>query len=102
MTRRETVLVHKREAIKQAAERNRAKSIALVGSVARDEATEDADCDFLVEFERGASIFDMVRLERALGDLLGSKVEVTNAAGHDDDERWTRGKELMLADAIRL
>ena len=76
MTRRDRVLGEHREAILAAAAANKATSVALVGSVARAEETEDSDCDFLVTFAKGASLFDLAHLELALEELLGVEVDV--------------------------
>lgn len=76
MTRRDRVLGEHREAILAAAAANKATSIALVGSVARAEDTEDSDYDFLVAFAKGASLFDLAHLELALEEMLGVEVDV--------------------------
>jgi len=52
------------------------KSLALFGSIARDEATEASDLDFLVEFE-GAATFDRyMDLKFSLEDLFGKPVDL--------------------------
>ena len=52
------------------------KSLAMFGSVVRDEARSDSDVDMLVEFE-GAATFDRyVGLRFFLGDLLGAPVDL--------------------------
>ena len=52
------------------------RSLALFGSVARDEATETSDLDFLVEFE-GAATFDRyMDLKFFLEDLFGKPVDL--------------------------
>lgn len=52
------------------------KSLALFGSVARDEATPTSDVDFLVEFNRPTGYFGLARLELFLEEILGSRVDV--------------------------
>ena len=47
------------EAILAAARRIRARSIALVGSVALGDDTDSSDYDFLVDFEDEADLFDV-------------------------------------------
>ena len=76
VSRRDDVLVRHRDEIVAAAKRNKARTISLVGSVARGEDTEDSDCDFLVDFEKGITLFGIGRLEVALEDLLGCSVDV--------------------------
>ena len=52
------------------------RSLALFGSVARDEAAPGSDVDFLVEFE-GAATFDRyVELIAYLENLLGCSVDL--------------------------
>jgi len=96
MTRRETVLVHKREAIKQAAARNRAKSIALCGSVARAEDGEDSDYDFLVDFLSGTGLFTMAGLRLELEDILGEKVDLVSTKSLRDRCSGMRDDAIVL------
>jgi predicted nucleotidyltransferase len=52
------------------------QSLALFGSVARDEATEASDLDFLVEFE-GAATFDRyMNLKFFLEDLFDKPIDL--------------------------
>jgi len=46
-------------------------SLALFGSVARDEAGDVSDVDLLVEFDRSIGLFDFFRVERRIEQLLG-------------------------------
>lgn len=52
------------------------KSLYLFGSVARDEATQESDADFLVEVERPAGLFKFSRIERYLEKQLGCSVDL--------------------------
>lgn len=52
------------------------KSLALFGSVARNEATRESDLDFMVDFE-GAVTFDRyMDLKIFLEDLFGKKIDL--------------------------
>jgi uncharacterized protein len=52
------------------------KSLALFGSVARNEATQESDLDFIVDFE-GAVTFDRyMDLKIFLEDLFGKKIDL--------------------------
>lgn len=85
-----------REQIKAIVTRHRGRSVALFGSVARGDETPNSDLDFLVDFDTGASLFDLVRIEMALTELLGCDVDVISSGGllpEDDDVRQ---------DAVRL
>ena len=63
MSIREDILNRRDEIIRIATE-NGIKSVRLFGSVARDEENENSDADFLVEFEKGRSLFDLVRFPK--------------------------------------
>ena len=79
MSRRDEVLKRK-TAIRAAARRCRARSIALVGSVARGDDTDRSDFDFLVDFEDDADLFDVAGLQVDLEDLLGQPVDIVDSA----------------------
>ena len=56
-------------------------SLALLGSVARDEAGPESSVDVLVEFNRPVGLFAFVELKEYLERLLGRRVDlVTRAA----------------------
>jgi uncharacterized protein len=57
-------------------ERFNVKEIGIFGSFVRGEQKETSDLDILVEFEGRVSLFEMVRLERFLSELLGEKVDL--------------------------
>jgi predicted nucleotidyltransferase len=52
------------------------RSLALFGSVARDEAKLTSDVDLLVEFNRPTGYFGLVRLQLFLEQLLGCQVDL--------------------------
>lgn len=89
-------LVERREEIKAAARNRLVESIALVGSVARGDYSETSDFDFVVRFEKEASLLDHGGLELDLEDILGRRVDVI-------DREALTGRALgMLDDAISL
>jgi predicted nucleotidyltransferase len=55
------------------------KSLALFGSVARDEARPDSDIDLLVEFSRPVGLFTFIALQQYLERLLNCKVDLGTA-----------------------
>ena len=91
--RRDELLIEHRDAIRRAASRHKADSIALVGSVARG---DDSDYDFLARFTKGASLFDLAGLKLALQDLLGCDVDVISVGSLSEKHR------NMLDEAIAL
>ena len=56
------------------------KSLALFGSVARNEANENSDIDVLVEFSAPVGLFEFLSLQEYLKDLLGRKVDLVTPA----------------------
>ncbi len=57
-------------------ERLGAKSLAVFGSVVRDQAREDSDVDILVEFDQPPTFAAYMDLKFYLEDLLGRKVDL--------------------------
>lgn len=58
------------------------RSLALFGSVVRNQARRDSDVDLLVEFEAGRpdGLFQFVELKNVLEGLLGRPVDLITAA----------------------
>lgn len=54
------------------------KSIALFGSVARDEARPDSDVDILVKFEETPTFKSYMKLNLYLEEILGRKVDLVD------------------------
>ena len=52
------------------------KSLRLFGSVARDEAKDDSDIDFLVEFINEPSLFEIFELRYFLEDLFQRNIDL--------------------------
>ena len=59
-------------------ERYHVRSLALFGSFARDESSVESDVDVLVDFKKGASLFDLTGLGCFLEDALQKKVDVVS------------------------
>jgi hypothetical protein len=57
------------------------KSLALFGSVARDEARTDSDIDLLAEFEGPATFDQYMKLKTFLEGLLGGSVDLLTHKG---------------------
>ena len=72
------------------------KSVALFGSVARDEATDTSDIDILVDFDGPVSLFDLIGLQLHLQELFGvPKVDVVMR-----DAIYPAIKDDILSEAI--
>ncbi len=72
------------------------KSLAIFGSVARDEAGPESDVDILVEFAKPIGLFEFVRLKTYLEELLQRKVDMVTPDALKD-----RLREQILKEAIR-
>jgi predicted nucleotidyltransferase len=66
----------KRAAIVRLGEQHGASNIRVFGSVVRGENREESDIDFLVDFEKGRSLFDLIRFKLDLQELLNVTVDV--------------------------
>jgi hypothetical protein len=73
-----------RDQIREIATRHHGRAIYVFGSVARGEERADSDIDFLVDFEAGSSLFDLMRISDELEALLGRSVDVVSRAGLKD------------------
>jgi uncharacterized protein len=52
------------------------RSLGVFGSYVRGEASVDSDLDLLVEYDEPPSLFQFVRFQRWLSDLLGIPVDL--------------------------
>ncbi len=77
---RDAILLTLREYQPALAERYGVQSLAIFGSVARNEATEASDVDLLVEFNRPVGLFDLFALQDELEAILGRPVDVGTEA----------------------
>jgi predicted nucleotidyltransferase len=75
------LLVEARPEILAAVKRNRGRRVRVFGSLARGDDRSDSDVDFLVDFDAGSSLFDLLHLTRDLEELLGRSVDVVSAGG---------------------
>jgi predicted nucleotidyltransferase len=72
------------------------RDVRVFGSVARGDNGENSDVDFLVEFEAGRTLLDLIGLKLDLQDLLGATVDVVTP----NSLRYIR--ERVLAEAQPL
>jgi len=71
----------KREEILRIAAKHGAHNVRVFGSVARGEADEKSDVDFLVKMEPGRSLLDHAGLILDLEELLERPVDVASERG---------------------
>jgi hypothetical protein len=80
MSEKDRILSVLRAALPDLRQRWPIRSLALFGSIARDEATDASDVDLLVEFERPIDLFAFLALEEALATLAGRRVDLVSRA----------------------
>jgi predicted nucleotidyltransferase len=93
----EELLKAKREEILEVCARYGARQVRIFGSVARGEADEQSDIDFLVELEPGRTLLDLGGLQYDLEQLLGRRVDVVMERGLKP-----RIRERVLREAVPL
>jgi predicted nucleotidyltransferase len=91
------ILADKKDQILALAAKYGAFNVRVFGSVAEGTADERSDIDFLVDMEKGRSLFDLGGLLMDLQGLLGRKVDVVTSAGLRE-----RIRERVLNQAVRL
>lgn len=75
------LLKEHREAILRLAAQHGASNVRVFGSVARGEADEASDIDFLVDLAPDRSLLDLGGLWSDLNDLLDGKADVVTEQG---------------------
>lgn len=91
------LLQGKRDAILKLAAQYGASNVRVFGSVARGEATQDSDIDFLVDFKPGYRLWDHIGLKQDLEALLSRKVDVAIARNLREEFR-----PYILREAVPL
>lgn len=72
----------------------------LYGSVARDQAHVDSDVDLLIEpSDRRFSIFNLVRVQDAVAEILGASAEVHDYGGY---RRLPEFRQRVGDDLVRV
>jgi len=90
------IVESKRDQINDLVRQHHGRAVALFGSVARGEDTPESDIDFLVEFQSGSSLFDLMDLQEALQDLLGVSVDVVSVGGLKDRDDHIRREAIPI------
>jgi hypothetical protein len=85
-----------REALPELQKSYGVESLAIFGSMAREEAGPDSDIDVLVRFQmEPPGLFAFVRLERHLSELLGQRVDLVM-----ETALKPRVREKILSEAV--
>lgn len=73
MTKAETI-----KTIVNYLQKQKVQEVGIFGSFARNEMTQDSDIDVLVEYSRGTTILDIVKMKQELFILIGRKVDLVS------------------------
>jgi hypothetical protein len=90
-------LRNRRSEILATARARGATRVRVIGSVARGDATETSDIDFLVDLDDDRGLFDLGGLLMDLQELLGHNVDVVTEA-----RLRSRVARRVLDDAVEL
>lgn len=74
-------ITSRRDEIARIALRHGATNIRVFGSIARGNADDESDIDFIVDLEKGRSLLDLGGLLMDLQKLLGRSVDVVTEKG---------------------
>ena len=98
------LLEERRQEILGVVRSHRGKEVHVFGSVVRGDDGPDSDIDFLVKLEKEGSLFDLIRIRRALAELLGREVDVISMDGllRELDGRSPSRRENILGEAVPL
>ena len=71
--------------------------LALFGSVLRGDFHPDSDVDVLVRFlpEAKHGLFDLVRIEEELKDILGREVDLVDKSAIEKSRNYIRRKAIL-------
>jgi uncharacterized protein len=86
-----------RDKIVSLASKHGAENVRVFGSVARGDADELSDIDFIVDMQTGRSLMDFARLKLDLEDLLHINVDLVESKAIKPSL-----KELIDKDVIQL
>jgi predicted nucleotidyltransferase len=90
-------ILRRRDEIIALARRFGASDLRIFGSIARGDAVETSDIDFLVRFEPGRSLLDQGGLLMELRQLLGMNVDVVS-----EGALTGRFGQIVRAEAVPL
>lgn len=78
-------------------EKFKVKSIGIFGSYLRSEQNKESDIDVLIELYSAIDLFEFIRLENFLSEILGAKVDLVMK-----DTLKPRIKDRILKEAVNI
>ncbi len=91
------LIIKEKTRILELAQKHGAKDIRVFGSMARTDATDKSDVDFLVDLEEGRDLFDLGAFQMDVQDLLHRKVDVIT-----ENSLHRMMRDRVLSEAITL
>jgi predicted nucleotidyltransferase len=85
------------EKIAEFCRRNHIRSLALFGSVLRDDFRPDSDVDVLIEFEPGQEpgLMEVVAMQDELSEIFGRKVDMVERKAVERSENYIRRRHVL-------
>ena len=77
-------------------------SLALFGSVARDEAGPDSDVDVIIDVRQPFDLFDLAGVHLRLEEIFGRKVDVVTQGGLRPRHRASIEKDMVYVGPTAL
>jgi len=99
MIKRDIILGRLDELLLELKKNYKVKEIGLFGSVVRNEYKTGSDIDFLVDFEKGADLFDLAALGIFLEDEFGTKVDIISKRAVRDELKSRIFSEVVYVHA---
>lgn len=90
-------LKEKRDIILKMACEHGILNVRFFGAVVRQEGGIESDLNLLVEFEKGRSLFDLIRFKHKVEELLSTRVDVVT----EQSIHWSM-RQAVLNGAIQL
>ena len=87
----------KRNEIYRIVKAHKEEKLFVFGSCARKEETPESDVNFLVEFAKGATLFNQFDFKDELSELIHSPVDVVSIRTLNDDAFSREVKKDMVA-----
>lgn len=85
------------QALHDFCQRWKVRELAVFGSALRDDFGAESDVDFLVSFVPGArwSLWDVIRAEEELAELVGRPVDLVERNTVERSENWIRRNDIL-------
>jgi predicted nucleotidyltransferase len=85
------------QALHDFCQRWKIRELSVFGSALRDDFRVDSDVDFLVRFADGArwSLWDVIRAEEELAQVVGRPVDLVERATVEQSENWIRRNDIL-------